>query len=873
MKKFVYIPLLLLLAATLATAQRLPGDVAPTHYQLTLTPDLQKATFTGDEVIDVRVLKATPSITLNCAEITFTDATVTAGGSPQQANVTLNAEKETATLALAKPLAPGTAQIHIHYSGVLNEKMRGFYLTKTDKRNYAATQFESTDARRAYPSFDEPAYKATFDITLIVDKGDNGLANTKLVSDTPGPGEGKHTLKFATTPKMSSYLAAWAVGDFECESGEADGIPIRVCGTPDRKGMGGFALESAEHILHYYDQYFGIKYPYGKLDMLGLPDFAAGAMENTGLITYRDVLLFSDKNTSYELRKTIAQVVAHEMAHQWFGDLVTMKWWDDIWLNEGFATWMTNKPLEQWKPEWNTQLDNVQEATQALRTDSLAATRPIRQPAETPSQIIELFDGIAYAKTASVLRMIESYVGPEDFRKGVNNYLAKHAYANATAEDFWTAIAQASHKPVDKIMPTFVDQAGAPLVTATASCTGGSAKVTIQQQRYAYDRSLFEKGSSELWQIPVCLKTASGEKKCELLTSREQSFTLNACSPWLYGNAGPSGYYRSGMEAAELRNIAADAEQKLNAGERIMLANDVWSLVRVNRAGIGDFLTLAEGLKADRTNAVVETVTNQLDYIGKYVVTNSDQPQYQAWVRSLLRPAYRELGWEAKPSDTEDTKAMRGHVLYSLAYTGRDPQVLSEARAMTDKYLAGQEVDMNILSTALRLAAFNGDAALYDKLLQKAKAAKSPEEYYNCLYVLADFTDPALVQRTMQLALSNDVRSQDTPQMMYIEFINPQGRELAWQFIRENWKAIQSKLNDGFSQGALVDAASQFCDGQSLGQVQQFFSENKVPAAERTLKQTLERVNYCIDLKSQQQQKLAAWLTQRGTSGEKAGGK
>jgi aminopeptidase N len=332
----------LLLLGTLSAAQRLPETALPEHYQLSFAPDFQKNTFGGDETIRVRVLKSTPTITLNSAEITFQTVTIAQAGSPQTAKVATDPKQETATLTVEKPLSAGEASIHIVYSGILNDQMRGLYLSKTENQKYATTQFEATDARRAFPSFDEPDKKATFDVTAIVDQGDTAISNGRIISDTPGPSSGKHTIRFSTSPKMSSYLVALVIGDLECEEGGVDGIPIRVCGTPDKKGMGQFALKVAEFTMHYYNQYFGIKYPYGKLDIVGMPDFSAGAMENVGCIISRDLILFVDpKNSSYFLQKAVAQAaVAHEMAHQWFGDLVTTKWWDDLWLNEGFATWM-----------------------------------------------------------------------------------------------------------------------------------------------------------------------------------------------------------------------------------------------------------------------------------------------------------------------------------------------------------------------------------------------------------------------------------------------------------------------------------------------------------------------------------------------------
>jgi aminopeptidase N/puromycin-sensitive aminopeptidase len=426
--------------------------------------------------------------------------------------------------------------------------------------------------------------------------------------------------------------------------------------------MGRFALDAAEHIVSYYDKYFGIKYPYGKLDLIGLPDFSAGAMENIGCITFREVLLLVDeKQGAVDLKKTIASVTAHEIAHMWFGDLVTMKWWDDVWLNEGFATWMSSKPVQQWKPEWNFDLDDVSGTGGTLNVDSLANTRPIHQAAETPAEIQELFDGIAYGKAASVLRMLEAYLGEETFRAGVNAYLKQHQYANATADDFWDAQAKTSKKPVDKIMPTWVKQPGVPIINVKAQCSGNSTSVTLAQQRYYVDRKKFEAANDQLWQIPLCLKgSATGKTaKCELMAKKEETFALPGCSTWVLTNAGATGYYRTGYQPDAVRALANDAETKLTPAERIALQNDIWASVRVGREPVGDYLAFAQGLQSDRNRAVLEDVLGRLNYIGEYVVSDSDRDAYRAWLRQFLSPAMTEVGYESKPGESDEQRTLR----------------------------------------------------------------------------------------------------------------------------------------------------------------------------------------------------------------------
>ncbi len=863
----------LTLMAIVASAQRLPELAVPENYKLNFVPDFGKDNFAGEETIQIRVLKPTSQIVLNSAEIEFQEATVSSGGARQTPRVTVDKEKEMATLAFDKEIQPGPASVHIKYTGILNDELRGLYLGKDKEgRKYAATQFEATDARRSFPSFDEPAYKATFDITVVADKAHAVISNAKMLSDTPGPGESKHTVKFATTAKMSSYLVALAMGEFEYVEGQADGIPIRVWGTPGTKQDATFALEVAEQCIKYYNHYFGIKYPFEKLDMIGLPDFAAGAMENTGLITYREViLLLDDKKASVGLHREVATVIAHEIAHQWFGDLVTMQWWDDIWLNEGFATWMENKAVAAWKPDWHLELDDAQGTTGSLSVDGLKNTRPIHQAAETPAQIQELFDGIAYGKAAAVLRTLEAYLGPEAFRAGVDQYLKQHSYGNATADDFWKTLAQVSKKPVDQIMPTFVKQPGAPMVTVQTQCAGGSSTVTLAQKRYFYDRTLFQAGNDELWQVPVCLKqggeTGKSQSKCVLLTKKQDNFALPGCGSWLMANAGAQGYYRTGYSSDAIRAIGQDIEKKLTPAERIVLLNDSWSSIRVGEQPIGDYLALAESLQSDRTRAVVEEVTEQLEYISDHFVTDSDREGYEQWVRRLLTPMAQELGWTPKPGESDETKTLRCRVMHTLGYAGRDLEVLAEARKLTEQALDNPAaLDHTIAFTTFSLAAQNGDAVLYDKVMDHLqKKGASLEEYYLYFQTSARFSDPKLLQRTLEYALTPAVRSQDTLGLISVVMENPAGTKVAWDFVRGHWPEIE-KVGGGFTSGEVVAATSVFCDAGMRDEAQEFFATHKVPTAERTLKQSVERMNYCVDLKSRQTSQLSSWLERRGAA-------
>ncbi len=855
-----------------ASAERLPDWVSPEHYQLRFAPDFSKDNFAGEETISVRLNRASTFITLNALEIEFQEATITSGGKTQTATVTTDPAKEMATLSVEKPLAAGPASIHIKFVGHLNDQLAGFYRSQGQGRKYAVTQFEAIDARRAFPSFDEPSKKATFAITLVVDERDTAISNGRIISDKPGPEPGKHTITFATTPKMSSYLVAMAVGDFKCASGGVDGIPIRICSTPDKTHLATYAVHAAEEAVHFFNGYYRIKYPYGKLDVLAVPDFSAGAMENTGAIFYRErVLLIDDQKDSVSAHRTVADVLAHEIAHQWFGDLVTAQWWDNIWLNEGFATWASSNPPKAWKPEWNTQLDEAQGTANSLNIDSTASTRAIRYKAETRGEISDQFDGIAYDKSAAVLRMVESYVGRETFRRGVTNYLNQHSYANATAEDFWGAIAQVSGKPVDKVMKTFVDQAGTPVVSVAAKCTAkGETEVTLAQQRFYFDRKRMEAGGPELWQVPVCLRPAgsSAPARCELLTQPEQSFTLPGCAPWVFANAGGQGFYRSAYSPEAVAQMSAAAEQDLKPAERISLLGDEWAQARVGHHDIGDFLKLMEGLKSDRERAVVEIMAARMREISDDVTGDSDREAYQAWVRGQLRPMAAELGWQAAPGESEERHSTRGYVLYTLGYAGGDPQVFEQARALVERHLRqGAEADPTLMENAVRLAAIRGDAALYDRYLEQARKVEAPEERWRYQEALTRFRDPALIQRTLEYTLSPEVRIQDTGRMLASVFNNPAGRPIAWQFLKVHFEGLQGKMGRSLRSGGILRNTGGFCTAAERDDVLKFAADRNIPTDNRGMRQTVERMNNCIDLKSAQQERLATFLRSHAAAG------
>ena len=618
-----YLPaLLLFVAATLTTApalstapaaQRLPAIAKPEHYRLWFEPDLQTDTFAGRTTIRVQLAAATSEIQLHAAEITFDKVRITAGEQTQDATVALHPESETAALTVAQKLPAGRAEIDITYKGILNDKLRGFYLSKANGRKYAVSQMEATDARRAFPSFDEPALKATFDISLTIDAGDVAISNGAQISDTPGPGAGKHTVAFATTKPMSTYLVALLVGDFTCRETKAGLTPLRVCSTPDKKALTGFALEAAVQQLAFYNDYFAIPYPFDKLDIVGIPDFAAGAMENTGAITFRERASPGRSRAGFaqHARRRWQQSLAHEIAHQWFGDLVTMKWWDDIWLNEGFATWMANKPLAAWRPEWNVELDEVLETQAAIAIDALSARgrsarkskrlkRSTKCSTRSHTENRPPCCGWSRPMSAKRLQARRRLVSEEVLvlervrRRLLDRDDARHRQAGG------------SHPG------SFVDQPGVPLLQVASRCAGTATEVAIQQGRFAGAPNASP--PPQTWTIPICLKTGTTPAaQCEVI-SKQAALKVPGCSTDIFVNRGSAGYFVTEYPAATCQGCRPGlrpTHARLNGSGWL---GDEWRMVRSARHDIGLFLDLAGELAGDMTPAVVDSITPRVAF-------------------------------------------------------------------------------------------------------------------------------------------------------------------------------------------------------------------------------------------------------------------
>ena len=861
MRRLILLFPFLLVVSPLAAATRLPQNVVPDHYSIRIAPDLAAETFAGEETIDLTVKEPVDSITMHASDLALHDVYVDGGGKRLAATVSADAPNETVTLKLAETLPPGKAAVHIAFDGKLGQQLRGLYLSRTAKRKYAVTQFESTSARRAFPSFDEPAMKATFDITLVVDNGDTAISNGAIVSDTPA-GEGKHAIRFATTPRMSTYLVALLVGDFQCTSGSADDVPIRVCSTPGLENLGGFAMEAAQASIRFFDQYYGIRYPFGKLDLIGIPDFAAGAMENAGAITFRETdLLVDEKSASTLQLKRVAEVVAHEIAHQWFGDLVTMQWWNDIWLNEGFATFMSEKPIEAWKPEWRSDLDRVLQTNEAMMLDSQRSTRPIRTPPGSEPGFGDF--GITYGKTASVLRMVEEWIGPDAFRDAIRTYLKKYSWGNAAAEDFWGTMKASSNQPIDAVLQSFIDQPGVPLLHVSATCKGNERQLAITQERLVPGN---EKPAAQSWTIPLC---AHGEA-CRVMTKASETMALTAeapkarssklekrsdakadrCSSPLFLSRAGAAYFAADYPAttrAALRKHLGS----LTSAERIAYNGNEWLLARTMHRDVGDYLSLVRANPRPADRPLVTTIADNLIYLDQRLVNDSNRSAWQRFVKSAvsgLAPAT----WTAPAGETSEQRIARAYVLWTLGYAARDGRVIAGARSVAEQYMKDpSSVDAVIADRALRLTAISGDQAFFDRVVGQIAAAPTPELSARYRNLLPLFRDPKVAPRAYEYIYSERVRTQDLPIVATAGFSDPATRPAAWAEARARWADVEKRAPGVL--GRLAGAAGSFCDAGSRKEVEEWFKQHPTRGGQRALSRSLESIDTCMAFKAAQQ--------------------
>lgn len=857
-----------------ADAVVLPANVKPNKYRLTLQPDLNTFTFKGEQTVDVEIVEPTARIVLNAAELEISGVTLRRNGSETSTHsVSLDADTETVTLDFGRTLPPGPAQLEMEFTGILNDRLVGFYRSEYQDaegqtRHLATTQFEATDARRAFPCWDEPAQKAVFDVTLIFDDAYQAVSNTPIVEES-SPAPGLRSVRFGETPIMSTYLLAFVVGDLvSVEADAADGTRVGIWTTRGKENQAGFALDTSVKLLGYFNEYFGIPYPLPKLDHIAIPDFAAGAMENWGAVTYRETALLVDpENSSAGTRQRVAEVVAHEMAHMWFGDLVTMEWWDDLWLNESFASWMGTKAVDWLFPEWEmwTQFVNM-DTNRALSLDGLKNSHPIEQEVKNPAEVSQLFDAISYSKGGSVIRMLENFLGPEVFQGGLYRYLKGHEYGNARTQDLWEALEEESGLPVTNIMDSWVKQTGYPVLQVQAARSEDEVQVSLSQERFVYDRLLGEEEPNpEVWQVPVTVSAPGASSASMVMEAKEAAVSLPAASPandWYKVNADQTGFYRVNYANEDWQRLApAIRSLELPATDRLGIQNDAYALSRAGLLPITQFLELAGSYAGETDASVWSDLASNLRDIEQLIADEPVRPAYQRFGRELFAPAARRAGWTPRPEDGHLDSLLRSTVLgQSGAYN--DPETLSQASDLFQRYLSDPEaVHPDLRGVAFSLAAQAGDRSTYDQLWELEERASLQEEKIRLLLAMSRFQDVNLLNDALERSLSSRVRSQDTITVVAGVAANPAGREPAWEFVKSNWAEFDRRYGGGgFGLMRLVSIVNGFTTEEGMADVEKFFTDNPAPAAERTIRQALERMRLNIRWLEQNRPSLNAWF-------------
>ncbi len=821
---------------------RLPRSAVPRRYTLSLAPDLAAAAFTGSAEIELEVLEPIDRLVCNAVDLSIGEATVTlADGSRREATVTLDEAAERATFSLAEPLAPGPVVLACSFTGVLNDLLRGFYRsTYVDEagatHTIATTQMESTDARRAFPCWDEPDRKAVFEVTLVVDPESNAYSNSSVTSDTLDA-DGKRRVQFAPTMIMSSYLVAFVVGPLVAtEPRDVNGVPVRIVHVPGKEHLTGFALEVAEHSLRFFSSYFDIPYPADKLDLVAVPDFAFGAMENLGCVTFRETaLLVNPESAARTELERVADVIAHEIAHMWFGDLVTMKWWEGIWLNEAFATFMEVLCVDAFRPAWQRWVSFGLEREMALNVDGLHSTRPIEYPVGSPAEADGMFDVLTYQKGGSVLRMLEQYLGATVFRDGVRQYLRQHAYANTVTGDLWDALEAASGEPVRAVADSWILQGGHPLVTLRDG--------ELRQEPFAYAPAQPDEQSAigSVWQVPVIVRAAGSSAETRLLLTAGPVALgeLSGSGPAVV-NAGGWGVYRTGYGADQLPALGARIGELVPL-ERANLFHDTWALVLAGHVSLEEFFALGAQLGDDDEPSTFSTVAGALGLCDR-VITEADRPALAGAARALLGPRAAVLGWEPHRGEGERTPSLRALLVSTLGTLGEDEATQREARVRYDAAAGGgAAIDPDLESAVLDVVAERGGVADYDAFVARYRAPKTPQEEQRYLRALCDFPGEDLANRTFSFALA-EVRTQDAPYVILDLLTNRANGPVAWARLKESWDDVLARFPVN-SHSRMLAGLRVLCRDEALADdVARFVAGHPVRSGQRSVDQALERL-------------------------------
>jgi puromycin-sensitive aminopeptidase len=829
---------------------RLPSHISPVRYRLTLKPDLEAFTFSGEEAIEIVLSKPTKTLTIHSKDLDIQSAEVVVGKSKYFATkTTYNPDAETVTFVFPQTIKKGKAALHLGFVGVINDSLRGFYKSTYEidgvTKHIATTQFEATDARRAFPCFDEPAHKAIFNVKLIVPGSHTAISNTLPIS-TEEHKAGYKVVTFAPTPRMSTYLLAFIIGEFEYVEGYTKNkTQVRVFTTEGKSHQAKFALDVAIRCLDFYNEYFAIPYPLPILDMIAIPDFESGAMENWGAVTYRETaLLVDEQNTSLSNKQWIATVVAHELAHQWFGNLVTMRWWTDLWLNEGFADFIQNVALDHIFPEWHIWelwLGDARQAT-AMKLDSLANSHPIQVEVHHPSEISEIFDMISYAKGSAILRQLQSYVGEDAFRDGLRHYLKKHSYKNTETTHLWESLEKVSKLPVGNVMKSWTMKMGYPLVTLEKK----KDTFTVSQERFLSSRlevSAYKKAKNKtpktIWAIPLSYESNSEQMKM-LLT--KQSAPLVGTSIGKL-NLGETSFMRVRYDTDTLTQLREQVEKgSMHVADRLGIIRDLFAMAEAGYIPTDEALEFSLVYKNETEYIVWSEIALGVNKIYNIIPEGETKEKYKRYALSLFSPLAEHMGWEHKSG----MQSKHGDVFLrslALAQAGAygDNKVITSARRLF-KARAKSPIRADIRSVVYSIVAQNGGIKEWEELKKSYDKEQMHEEKDRYARALTQFRDQTLIARTLVFALSTQVRDQDAPHLLAAVWQNSRGRALAWAFVKHHWPTILARYGEGNQLSRIVSPLGAHTDTKDMTDAKKFFRDNRAPGAARTLEQSYERI-------------------------------
>lgn len=867
---------------------RLPRVVTPLGYDLVIIPRLESRTFEGVVAIKVRAGEPVSSVALNAKDVAIHEAHMSdEGGTRLFGAVSIDSETELATVSFDGVAAAGEWKLYLRFSGNINDKLKGIYRSKWKnargvEQSLIATQFCATDARRAFPCFDEPEFKAPLKLTLVVDRDLTALSGSDVDFVEPiadgqalniyhgnglvtalGPLFRKKRVTFRPTMSMSTYLYAFVVGKLQAsEAVTANGVRLRMWSVPGKEHLTEFARSAAEFALPWFENYFGLSYPGdGKLDFIALPDHAYGAMENLGLVTFREpALLVDSKSASYAERKRVAATVIHEIAHMWFGDLVTMRWWNGIWLNEAFATFMQHLCLSQWQPTWKIWDEFALDRASASRIDSLSTTHAIESPVHHPDEASELFDVISYQKGCSVLYQIHQFIGADVFRAGIKAYLAKHAYGSTETHDLWNALEKATRKaglsiPVRQVMDAWVLTAGHPIVTVSESAIEGCIK--LSQQRFRLRPS---QDPVTLLPVPIMLRVVGKDGRVEekrvLLSGAEKTVYVGDNVDYVVANAGGSGFYRVTYAPELAAKLVADPMKNLSLVERFNLVNDSWYAVKSGASSSLEHLALVKKFASETEYPVWNIAIGSLKQLHG-IADGAVRLHIAGVVAALVGPTAARLGWLAKPTDSIADTQVRELVLQALGTTGGDSSCLTEARGVFGKWKADKSaVDAETLSAAIAVLAFNGGASEYDEFSALAFGSGTPQEKDRFLGALASFRDKELLERTLNKVRQGEVRVGDAAGVIGRLMDNKLSAAITWQFLKEEFEALAAR----FPEPAMINvcrAVSRLDDDELEAEVREFLTSRKFTAGAMAIAQSLEEFGVNITLRQRESKTLA----------------